>query len=178
MASICALCGTKLSFFGSHPMICANQDEVFCTSCEGRLYPMDSVERGRYVLEHGKPEHPEQMRQFLAAHEERLAMIAAHKPPTRPCPACGGDMALKHENFRIGADGRGGLDSLLLENYKVDLFACPECGKVELYTSGFAEWKAQQQAEKRAAEEAAANTPEPPPPPRPRRSGEKPPWEK
>ena len=29
--------------------------------------------------------------------------------------------------------------SLLMEQYEVDLYACPVCGKVELYTAGF--WK-------------------------------------
>ena len=53
------------------------------------------------------------------------------------CPACGAEMELKLENLSIGADGRGGLMSLLMDQYEVDLYACPVCGKVELYTAGF-----------------------------------------
>lgn len=53
------------------------------------------------------------------------------------CPACGAEMELKLERFSIGADGNGGLMSLLMEQYDVDLYACPACGKVELYTAGF-----------------------------------------
>ena len=43
----------------------------------------------------------------------------------------------KLENFSIGADGGGGLMTLLADHYEVDLYACPQCGKVELYTAGF-----------------------------------------
>lgn len=52
------------------------------------------------------------------------------------CPACGAELELKLENFSIGADGGGGLMTLLAVTYDVDLYACPQCGKVELYTAG------------------------------------------
>lgn len=53
------------------------------------------------------------------------------------CPACGGALERKLTNFSIGADGGGGLLSLLADTYEVDLYACPQCGKVELYTAYF-----------------------------------------
>lgn len=53
------------------------------------------------------------------------------------CPACGAELELKLENFSIGADGGGGLMTLLADTYDVDLYACPKCGKVELYTADF-----------------------------------------
>ncbi len=54
------------------------------------------------------------------------------------CPACGADMELKLKNFTIGLDGGGGLLSgLWHEQYEVDLYACPRCGKVELCSSEF-----------------------------------------
>ena len=53
------------------------------------------------------------------------------------CPTCGAEMVLKLENFSIGADGGGGLMTLLADTYEVDLYACPKCGKVELYTADF-----------------------------------------
>lgn len=43
------------------------------------------------------------------------------------------------QNFSIGADGGGGLWTLLADQYEVDLYACPACGKVELYTAAFSE---------------------------------------
>ena len=53
------------------------------------------------------------------------------------CPACGAEMERKLQDFSIGSDGGGGLLSLLADTYLVDLYACPQCGKVELYTAGF-----------------------------------------
>ena len=44
---------------------------------------------------------------------------------------------MKQKNMSIGADGYGGLTSLGLPEYRVDLYACPKCGKVELYTARF-----------------------------------------
>ncbi|MEM5779919.1 MAG: hypothetical protein AAGU02_02095 [Lawsonibacter sp.] len=55
------------------------------------------------------------------------------------CPACGGALECKLQNFPIGADGGGGLLSLLADQYEVDLYACPSCGKVELYTAQFSQ---------------------------------------
>ena len=46
-------------------------------------------------------------------------------------------MECKLQNFSIGADGGGGLWTLLADQYEVDLYACPACGKVELYTAAF-----------------------------------------
>ncbi|MGE4276441.1 MAG: hypothetical protein AB7E30_04585 [Lawsonibacter sp.] len=53
------------------------------------------------------------------------------------CPACGNALECKLQNFSIGSDGGGGLLSLLSDQYEVDLYACPKCGKVELYTAHF-----------------------------------------
>ena len=55
---------------------------------------------------------------------------------TKICPACGGTLECKLRNFSIGADGGGGLLTLLADTYDVDLYACQACGKVELYTAG------------------------------------------
>ena len=48
----------------------------------------------------------------------------------RSCPNCGTAMECKLQNFSIGADGGGGLMTLLADQYEVDLFACPQCGRV------------------------------------------------
>lgn len=56
---------------------------------------------------------------------------------TRSCPSCGAEMECKLQNFSLGADGGGGLWTLLADQYEVDLYACPACGKVELYTAAF-----------------------------------------
>ena len=146
MAGNCALCGEKLSFFGGKMLICANQEEMFCSKCHDVLFDMENLERGAYLLEKGKPEYPEEMRQFIIHWDERAKQREKLKQPdTRPCPNCQAQMNLTLKGFVIGAYA----DSLLGERYNVDLYACPECGKVEMYTANFA-------AVKRRAEEAAA----------------------
>jgi len=96
------------------------------------------------------------------------------------CPACGAEMDLKLENFSIGADGGGGLLTLLADTYEVDLYACPQCGKVELYTYGF-------QKKEDEPEEPTELPEEPPEEPAPKSGGpfglgkkkeKRPPWEK
>ena len=108
------------------------------------------------------------------------------------CPNCGGEMTCKIKDFTIGLDGNGGL--YLFggpQQYDVDLYACPECGKVEMYTANFAAVKrrvqeaAAKQAEREAAAEKARQVAEQAPVQqefisvRPGgKRGEKPPWEK
>lgn len=186
MAGFCVLCGEKLPFFGAKSLVCANSDESFCSKCHDTLYHMNNRERGEYLLEHGSPKHPDKMREFLvfiaAKEEERKAC----QPEQRPCPACGGTMDLKLKQFRIGADGGGGLATLLADQYEVDLYACSECGKVELYTANFAAIKARQarqEAEQAARtaqreQEIAAKQREYTSYSSGRKPGEKPPWEK
>ena len=145
MADYCSLCGEKLSFFGGHSLVCANQDEMFCSKCHDTLYLMENLDRGAYVLEHGKPAHPKEMREFIIQYTARTQKKQELEPPTRTCPNCEAQMALTLKDFIIGSYG----DSLLGDRYHVDLYACPECGKVEMYTANFA-------AVKRKAEEAAA----------------------
>ena len=60
----------------------------------------------------------------------------------KPCPACDAILHRKLRNFSIGSDGYGGLSSLGLPSYEVDLYACPQCGKVELYTAAPGAWAA------------------------------------
>lgn len=96
---------------------------------------------------------------------------------TVTCPACGAEMELKLENFSIGADGGGGLMTLFATTYEVDLYACPACGKVELYTAGF-----------QTEEDEPEEPPEEPEPAGPetgggflgfgKRKDKRPPWEK
>lgn len=54
----------------------------------------------------------------------------------RKCPACGAAMERKLWDFQIGADGRGGFINWM-PPYRVDLYACPQCGKIEFYDAAF-----------------------------------------
>lgn len=159
MADFCCLCGEKLSFFGGKMLICANEEQNLCGTCYTKLDAMDNLERGAYLLEHGKPGNPEKMREFIIKYTERIQKKQELEPPPRPCPNCGGEMKCKIKNFTIGLDGNGGM--YLFggpEQYDVDLYACPECGKVEMYTANFAAVKRQAEAAaaKQAEREAAA----------------------
>ena len=97
------------------------------------------------------------------------------------CPACGAEMELKLENFSIGADGGGGLLTLLADLYDVDLYACPQCGKVEMYTANFQPKQEEPEEEPDETSEAAEE-------PAPKSGGgflgfgkkkeKRPPWEK
>jgi len=82
------------------------------------------------------------------------------------CPACGAAMERKLQNFTIGLDGGGGLfSSMMYQQYDVDLYACPQCGKVELYTANFQKKEEKPETEAEAPlppeESEAAETPEP-----------------
>lgn len=103
------------------------------------------------------------------------------------CPACGAEMELKLERFSIGADGHGGLMSLLMEQYDVDLYACPKCGKVELYTADFDPEDEEEENEKEENEEEMKEEPEDEEQSEPKGGGifgfgkrkdKRPPWEK
>ncbi len=103
-----------------------------------------------------------------------------------PCPACGAAMERKLENFTIGLDGGGGLLSgIWHEQYDVDLYVCPQCGKVELYTAHFQ--KKEEQPEAETEDSRPSEVPEPLEEPSPKGGGlfgfgaksreKRPPWE-
>lgn len=141
MSDTCSLCGEKLGFF-SKSLVCANEDIPLCSKCYKKLYDMDGQERGEYLLAHGNPQNAEHMRAFLDKVRADLERKAELEPPTRPCPICGGMMECKLKGFQIGADGNGGIYLLGgYQQYHVDLYACPDCGKVEFYTADFASLK-------------------------------------
>ena len=139
MSDYCALCGKPLSSFFSKSLICANEEEFFCSACYKTLSEMDSIQRGTHLLEHGQPQQPEKMREFMEHSRAAAQRKKELEPPTRPCPNCGGTMEVKLKGFRIGADGNGGVYLFGgYEQYYVDLYACSGCGKVEMYTADFA----------------------------------------
>lgn len=113
----------------------------------------------------------------------------------RRCPACGGVLECKLSNFSIGADGGGGLLTLLADTYEVDLYSCPSCGKVELYSADFKSPEEQEREADvvcpvcgtghspligcpRCALNAAAGGPSTWQKDRPKKKDKKPPWER
>lgn len=75
------------------------------------------------------------------------------------CPACGAEMELKMENFSIRRTPGGGFAAMLSDLYNVDLYACPNCGKVELYTASFRKKEGEPEEEPEETEEAKSSKP-------------------
>ncbi len=73
-------------------------------------------------------------------------------------------MRLQAEALTLGRDGSGGLFSSLMYNqFDVDLYVCPQCGKVELYSAfpPAAPWEPTSEPPSEAAEPADAQDPQP-----------------
>ena len=122
----CVLCGQKVGMFDQVKIDFHNTKQTVCGACSIRLDAAAPQERA-LLLD-----------QILdSPHLEDGERIRADLDTGRPCPACGTMLERKLQNFSIGADGGGGLITLLADTYDVDLYACPRCGKVELYTAGF-----------------------------------------
>ena len=125
----CVLCGQKLGMFDKVKIDFHNTKQSVCSDCANRL---DNTVG---------PERAELFRQILdSPYLENGEDIRADINTGKPCPACGAILHRKLRNFSIGSDGYGGLSSLGLPSYEVDLYACPQCGKVELYTAAPGAW--------------------------------------
>lgn len=122
----CVLCGKKIGLLDQIKEDFYGTKQIFCNECVLRLQKASLQERND--LEE----------QILASpHLEDEAIVRANRSARKTCPACGTLMDRKIQDFSIGADGNGGLIALLSDQYVVDLYACPQCGKVELYTARF-----------------------------------------
>lgn len=151
MAECCAFCGKELKVFGKETLWCGGVTQSVCRDCADRYVRAGQIERCRELLKTGRAREPEKVAAFLEREEKRQQERAKWRERASRCPACGAEMELKLENFSIGADGAGGLMTLLADTYEVDLYACPVCGKVELYTADF--WKEKEKQEESREEE-------------------------
>lgn len=122
----CVLCGKGIGRFEQVKIEFHGTQQVLCDDCHIRF--VRCADSDRLAMEEKMLASPN-----LAQRETVLANASARKS----CPSCGSPMECKLQNFSIGADGGGGLVTLLAAQYSVDLYACPRCGKVELYTAGY-----------------------------------------
>ena len=122
----CVLCGKEIGRFEQVKIEFHGTQQVLCDDCHIRF--VRCADSDRLAMEEKMLASPN-----LAQRETVLANASARKS----CPSCGSPMECKLQNFSIGADGGGGLVTLLAAQYSVDLYACPRCGKVELYTAGY-----------------------------------------
>lgn len=137
MAECCAFCGKELKLFGKESLVCGGVAQSVCRDCAGEYTWAGQIELCRELLKAGRAKEPEKVKAFLEREEKRQRERAQNQEKASRCPICGSKMERKLQNFSIGRDGRSGVESLFLAQYDVDLYACPNCGKVELYTAGF-----------------------------------------
>lgn len=147
----CVLCGQKLGMFDKVKIDFHNTKQSVCSDCANRL---DNT-----VGPDGRSCSAKFWIPLFGNGEDIRADINTGKP----CPACGAILHRKLRNFSIGSDGYGGLSSLGLPSYEVDLYACPQCGKVELYTAAPGAWAAL--TDQPEAEQVTCPTADPPQPP-------------
>lgn len=126
--SCCVLCGSEVGWMDRLSLTVFDTEQTVCSDCEKKFrnaLPSEQEQLRRQILE--------------SPHLSNRSAVEAYQKAVSDkfCPACGSAMERKLKDFTIGADGYGGLTSLGLPQYMVDLYACPKCGKVELYTANF-----------------------------------------
>lgn len=120
----CVLCRQRTGWLDQVKLDFHGTGQVFCADCANRFSQAAGEEREELCRQIW--ESPD-----LADVEKLRANVDTGKH----CSACGAVLERKLTDFSIGADGYGGLTSLGMPQYNVDLYACPKCGKVELYTA-------------------------------------------
>ena len=122
----CVLCGKKVGLLDQIELDFHGSKQILCSACDVRMSKASPGERQDLEQEI-----------LVSPYLQKADTVQANVNTGKICPACGAVLERKLENFSIGADGGGGLMTLLADHYEVDLYACPQCGKVELYTAGF-----------------------------------------
>ena len=133
----CVLCGKKMGLFDQVDIDFHGTRQSLCGACYARWKNTHGLEREE--LERQMLDSPD-----LMARER----VRANVDTGKACPDCGAVLECRLRNFSIGADGYGGLSSMGLPRYMVDLYACPRCGRVVLYTA-----EDHRQSEQRETEE-------------------------
>ena len=120
----CILCGQKVGFLDRKNYMFHGVAQTLCIGCTARLdnaLPQEREELLRQMLDSPDLEDGERIRADLNTGKH--------------CPACGGTLERRLRKFSIGADGYGGLTSIGLEQFEVDLYVCSKCRRVELYAA-------------------------------------------
>ena len=140
----CVLCGKEVGWMDRLTLSVFDTEQIVCPDCDRRFRAAPKEEKSalrRQILESPHLSQRDAVRDYLDAVEGKS------------CPACAGPLERRLKNFLIGSDGYGGLSSMGLEQYAVDLFVCPQCGKVELYAA-----QSSRQEEKQEEEQVTCPT--------------------
>ena len=104
----CVLCGKKVGLLDQIDLDFHGSKQVLCSACDVRMSKASPGER--QDLE----------QQILASpHLQKADTVQANVNTGKVCPACGAILERKLEHFSIGADGGGGLMTLLADQYEV-----------------------------------------------------------
>ena len=137
----CVLCGKAVGLLDRCPFSVFGTTQVMCPACRDRYQiasPLDRVGLEQQMLRSPDLENREAVEANLPRQEQEWDLVRRQSQMSgapRKCPVCGSGLECRLKDFSIGADGGGGLLTLLADTYVVDLYACPVCGKVELYTA-------------------------------------------
>ena len=134
----CVLCGQQVPPLSQSLLSFCGTSQPVCPDCDRRYraaYPSEREALDAEILNSPR----------LLDRDTVLANLPPHlaasqfklRGEAKRCPACGCVLDCKLENLSLGSEGGRGLLSLLCDQYDVDLYACPQCGKVELYTARF-----------------------------------------
>ena len=126
MGNICVFCGKKLGLLDRYFFEVFKTKQTACKECLERLSALSG------------PELEAEKERLLASPDLEDADVARRNSALRrPCSACGGMMECAQTGLTLGRDGGGGLMAMAMPSYDVDVYACPQCGRVELFTAGF-----------------------------------------
>ena len=138
MAKRCVICAQEIGFLDNLRIPFRGTNQNTCSKCGHRYLdapPGEKKELEQIMLDSPDLESAEIIRADIEAGTDKV------------CSACGGTLVRRLKDFSIGADGIGGLSTLLAETFVVDLFSCTQCGKVELYDSQFRASHAKKESE-------------------------------
>lgn len=149
----CVFCGREVGLLSRCSLSFCGTSQVVCSNCKQRYdtaSPLDRIELEQQMLRSPDLENREAVEANLPRQEQEWDLVhrqSEQEQAARKCPVCGSSLACRLKDFSIGADGGGGLLTLLADTYVVDLYACPVCGKVELYTAASVLAQAKDEAE-------------------------------
>lgn len=141
MSRHCVLCQRELSPDEAGTVAIGDKRLPSCPACKRHYDHSTGVERQRLEL------RAQLYWDSIPAEQQKLELQAQpywdslpeeeEVSPAPSCPVCGTAMELRLSGLSIGSDGMSVLSVLTAQQCTVDLYACPKCGKVELYTAGF-----------------------------------------
>ena len=133
----CVLCEKELGLFDKNGFIFYGSTQNACPDCvhqyeQAQGEDLAALDQRILSSPHFK-DRDSVLKNIARLKSQVQEQSALKKARIKHCPHCDNLMVLKLNNFTIGSHG----DALLGDRYEVDLYACPKCGKVELFTAGF-----------------------------------------